>query len=172
MNRRDLLIFGWAALAAGPAFAAYEDDIIAALRQQGYTDISVTTTWLGRIRITAIKNAGQREIVLNPRTGEILRDMWLTGGESASGLPQVKGQTSVATTTQTGPQTGGDDGSDGSSGSSGSGSSGSGSSGSGGSGNGGSDDDSSDDSDDDTDDDKDDDKDDSSDDKDSEGKDD
>lgn len=46
------------------------------LSRQGYREIEVTRTWLGRIRIEAKSATGEREIVVNPRTGEILRDYW------------------------------------------------------------------------------------------------
>ncbi len=52
------------------------------LRSQGFTRLDVHRTWLGRIRIEAYSKTQKREIVLNPRTGEILRDYWRsrTGG--------------------------------------------------------------------------------------------
>lgn len=79
MNRRQVVIFGLAAALSGPAFASgFEDDIVAALRAQGYDQITVEVTFLGRVRITAMRQSNMREIVINPRTGEILRDLWLT----------------------------------------------------------------------------------------------
>jgi hypothetical protein len=44
------------------------------LRSLGYEQISITRTWLGRIRFLAIGPAGRREVVVDPRNGEILRD--------------------------------------------------------------------------------------------------
>ena len=88
MQRRKLL-FGLISVMvplATCAFAAtFADDVIAQLSQQGFTGISTETTWLGRVRILAERTDGQREIVLNPRTGEILRDIWtgVSGGEVA-----------------------------------------------------------------------------------------
>lgn len=78
MKRRQFLLSLASCLAAGlPAVAAsVSDDIVAQLVKQGFTDIKVETTWLGRIRILAQRNGGIREIVVNPRTGEILRDLW------------------------------------------------------------------------------------------------
>lgn len=46
------------------------------LLKQGYSDISTSQTWLGRTRIIAIGDDSRREIIVNPRTGEILRDFW------------------------------------------------------------------------------------------------
>ncbi len=87
MKRRGFLV-GLAAasslaVVAGPAMAAsYAEDVIAQLTKLGFSNISVETTWLGRIKIVATRSDGIREIVLNPRTGEILRDVWrpVSGG--------------------------------------------------------------------------------------------
>ncbi len=53
---------------------ALTDTLVAELRAQGFTKITLTRTWLGRILIIGMDEAGQREIVVNPNTGEILRD--------------------------------------------------------------------------------------------------
>lgn len=90
MKRRSFLV-GLGAVAAlqlalaAAAFAATAaDQIIAQLRDQGFTEIEVEQTWLGRTRIVAERGDASREIILNPGTGEILRDLWLTkGGESS-----------------------------------------------------------------------------------------
>ena len=66
-----------AAMQALPAFAAsYAEDVVGQLAGLGYENITIEATWLGRIRILATRSDGAREIVLNPRTGEILRDVW------------------------------------------------------------------------------------------------
>ena len=66
-----------AGLAAGPvAAASLQDQVVDQLRAQGFTEIRVSRTLLGRIRIAAHGNGYEREIILNPRTGEILRDFW------------------------------------------------------------------------------------------------
>lgn len=82
-------------LMAVPALAqSYEASIIAQLRKQGYVEITQTKTLLGRIKILARQNGGWREIVINPRTGEVLRDVWTVGGKAASpriGDPAGKG---------------------------------------------------------------------------------
>jgi len=63
------------ALCCGTAGAAtYEERVIVQLRAMGYTDITISFTLLGRAQILAIGEQDTREIVLNPRTGEILRD--------------------------------------------------------------------------------------------------
>ena len=44
------------------------------LVEQGYSVQSVERTLLRRIRIRAVRGRDQREVIFNPRTGEILRD--------------------------------------------------------------------------------------------------
>ncbi|MCV2869707.1 hypothetical protein OEW28_13820 [Defluviimonas sp. WL0002] len=78
MQRRQFILAATAAMiAAAPAHASdIVSEITAQLRKQGYTSISVTRTLLGRQRIFARSSEYQREIIVNPRTGEILRDYW------------------------------------------------------------------------------------------------
>ncbi|MGB4827095.1 MAG: hypothetical protein WBP18_07425 [Paracoccaceae bacterium] len=82
MRRRSFLLALTAALAIGPAAYASDlsDDVVRRLKKGGYRIISVDRTFLGRVRIRAAKGNGEREIVLNPVTGEILRDLWVSGG--------------------------------------------------------------------------------------------
>jgi hypothetical protein len=78
MHRRAFLLGIAAGLVlAGPALAArdYVADIVRALKAQGYRDIDVSRTLLGRTRITAKGKRSTREIIVNPATGEILRDL-------------------------------------------------------------------------------------------------
>lgn len=91
MQRRKFLFLASAAIAvpgwavAGPV----EDQIVARLSEQGYTAIKMSRTLLGRRRIVAIGAERRREIIFNPRTGEILRDFWEeigSDGSSRSGL--------------------------------------------------------------------------------------
>ena len=79
MNRRHtfLLSLGLLALLAMPAAAqTAEERVVRQLRAQGFDEIEVTRTMLGRVRILAIEDDTLREIVLNPTTGAILRDYW------------------------------------------------------------------------------------------------
>jgi len=87
MKRRLFLILGVSAIVSGrSAFAqSFADSIVAQLREQGFTRIKVERTLLGRTRIDARGKGGRREIILNPRTGEILRDLWITGSTGNSG---------------------------------------------------------------------------------------
>jgi hypothetical protein len=57
-----------------PAMAEVYDPFVSQLRDQGYGQITVGRTWLGRIVISATREDVAREIVLNARTGEILGD--------------------------------------------------------------------------------------------------
>lgn len=63
------------ALSGGPAQArTVEEQVLTSLVGQGYTIIEHGYTFLGRLRIVAVNGEFQREIVVNPGTGEILRD--------------------------------------------------------------------------------------------------
>ena len=75
MSRRLLLIACAVAVTAAPAFAEnYAQRIERELRNQGFTQMKVHHTWLGRVLIDARSHTQKREIVVNPHTGEILRD--------------------------------------------------------------------------------------------------
>ncbi len=87
MQRRAFVLGLAGVLTAGlPALADNRLDpatqVVAELTRQSYSDIKVYTTWLGRVRILAHRDGGVREIVLNPRTGEILRDLWTASNGS------------------------------------------------------------------------------------------
>lgn len=86
MNRRMFLTFGLSAAICGQsAFAqSFADSVVDQLRRQGFSRISVSRTLLGRTQIVAQGKGGRREIILNPRTGEILRDFWQTNSGSDS----------------------------------------------------------------------------------------
>lgn len=89
MNRRTFLMTASlaAVFAAGPAFADNVGNVRSQLQKQGYNQISVSSTLLGRSRIVARGKRGTREIIMNPRTGEILRDqMTMAGGTSGPSI--------------------------------------------------------------------------------------
>ncbi len=101
MKRRIFLSTCTAFLAlAGQAQASsYADAIVAQLTQQGFADIALETTWLGRVRIVASRSDGVREIILNPNTGEILRDLWTAAeGQVAYSLVDPVGAKTVPET--------------------------------------------------------------------------
>ena len=77
MNLKPLIVILMLAIAPATANAqTAEETIIVQLRAQGFEDLTITRTWLGRIRILALSADLRREIVFNPTTGEILRDYW------------------------------------------------------------------------------------------------
>mgnify|MGYP000644389250 CR=1 FL=1 len=80
-----------ASLAGSAAFAVgVTDEIVRQLQADGYTDIVLEKTWLGRIRIRAISPSGTREIIVNPSTGEILRDLWIVSATGSKASTLIK----------------------------------------------------------------------------------
>ena len=90
MSRRYLgMVMTFWLLTAPMAFAqSYADQIVQQLSAQGFSDITVEITLLGRIRIKGHNGQGLREIIMNPHTGEILRDMWIDANGNAI-LPRL-----------------------------------------------------------------------------------
>lgn len=91
MHRRHLFmtiaaisLMASAALAEGVA-----DQISRQLRDQGFAQITVTQTWLGRTRIVGNSKNGQREIIVNAQTGEILRDLFTGANDSDRSGPII-----------------------------------------------------------------------------------
>ncbi len=93
LNRRFFLLTTAAFVLATPAHADFVTAVQRKLQSQGFTEISVSYTLLGRRRIVAHGKRGTREIILNPKTGEVLRDLWT----SASGVtgPSIIGSDTV-----------------------------------------------------------------------------
>ena len=91
MNRRLFLSLGVCAAVFGQAGFAktFTESVLDQLRNQGFDRISVQRTLLGRTQIIARGNGGRREIILNPRTGEILRDLWITGSDGSDTNDQL-----------------------------------------------------------------------------------
>lgn len=108
MKRREFLsVLAAGVTVAGPALAQdYVESIIAQLREQGFQSITQERTLLGRIRIVARRSDGRREIIVNPRSGEILRDLWTP----VSGRP---GKIDIIDEKASGPSGGADGGNDG-----------------------------------------------------------
>lgn len=78
MIGRRAFVLGLATVLPGVASAQAGDAgrrIVDALRAQGYEVTVTRRTFLGRGLIEAEGPAGEREIIYNPRTGEILRDV-------------------------------------------------------------------------------------------------
>jgi hypothetical protein len=79
MRRRQVLALLAGGMVAGvgqPALAQSVGEQIAdQLRRMGYREISVQRTLLGRVRVTGVRGGRLREVIVNPSTGEILRDL-------------------------------------------------------------------------------------------------
>ena len=90
LNRRQLGIgFVASAVLGGRVNAQdYASDVEARLTQEGFRIDSVERTLLGRVRILATKGSDLREVIINPRTGEVLRDLWVSQHQSESAQPQ------------------------------------------------------------------------------------
>lgn len=86
--RRLILALLLAMLALPVAAGSATDTVVKHLQAQGFQNIEVRRTWLGRVRIKAENERLEREIILNPATGEILRDYWedLEGTPPGSGI--------------------------------------------------------------------------------------
>ncbi len=65
-----------------------EESILTQLRQQGFSEFVVSRTLLGRLHILAFSADYRRELVLNPNTGEILRD-YLTALDGSAVMPII-----------------------------------------------------------------------------------
>lgn len=80
MQRRGIRAgLGLAVAILLPASAHAQDltaQIVEQLTRQGFEVVVQERTMLGRVRIGAERDGGFREIVFNPNTGEILRDLW------------------------------------------------------------------------------------------------
>jgi hypothetical protein len=110
------------AMGTTPVMAdVYAQTIVEQLEAEGFRSISTERTWLGRMRIVAENGDGQREIVINPNNGEVLRDLWLaeggdgssSGGNGTSGMSSVNresgGSGSASSSSASSGGSGGDD---------------------------------------------------------------
>ncbi len=76
-------------LAGGMARAApdYAGQVVRQLADQGYRQIEVRRSLLGKVIVTGSRPGQQREIVIDPRNGELLRDLVRQG----AGAPVTAG---------------------------------------------------------------------------------
>ena len=114
MNRRRFLVStaAFTLVSTTAARADYVEDIVKWLEKHGYSGIEVTRTLLGRVRIVAGKDGGRRELICNPRTGEILRDIWISAdGNTGPPISSSSGGTGRGGTGSSGDE--GDDDDDG-----------------------------------------------------------
>ena len=94
MKRRDILL-GLAmglALALPSSAQGVVDGIVRQLKKQGFKAIIIEETLLGRVQIKAISAKGRREIVVNPNSGEILRDLWIPAPGSTQETAIISGK--------------------------------------------------------------------------------
>ncbi len=90
-QRLNTLVLALAVVLASTGIARADgvtESITRQLRQQGYTEITVTRTFLGRARIVAESPSQDREIIVNPRTSEILRDYTETHAGASEDAPR------------------------------------------------------------------------------------
>ncbi len=92
-GRRDFLrslASAAAVLAVGAVPVLAQDvgaDIARQLRRRGYEEIEISRTLLGRVRVVGRRGNVRREVIVNPNSGEILRDLTTdsrTGAASSS----------------------------------------------------------------------------------------
>ena len=74
MNRRLLAALLMMILSEPALARTVEERLISGLKSQGYVILEDGFTWLGRLRVVAENAQYHREIVVNPETGEVLRD--------------------------------------------------------------------------------------------------
>ena len=112
MRRRDFLSgLLAAAVASGPARAQdFVASVVAQLRKQGFQSIIEERTLLGRVRLSAKRKDGLREIIINPRNGEILRDLWTPSSRTAGDIKIIEDRSGSMGRGGSDDSGGGDDG--------------------------------------------------------------
>ncbi len=66
-----------------------ESQMISQLTDQGFDDLEITRTLLGRVRIIGYSDTYRRELVFNPATGEILRDYLVAISGTSRAAPRL-----------------------------------------------------------------------------------
>jgi hypothetical protein len=88
MKKIALALSIWLGMQGLALAMTIEEQVRSSLTEQGYEIIEEGYTFLGRLRIVAVRGDIRREIVVDPRTGEILRDyaeVWLRPGSGEDG---------------------------------------------------------------------------------------
>lgn len=94
MLKHIFLVLTLAVLPMQVAAQSVAENFVSQLRHQGFDEIGVSRTLLGRTRIVATSSEYSREIVFNPYTGEILRD-FLTRRDGGQVVQQLVAPTGV-----------------------------------------------------------------------------
>lgn len=81
------MVCATAAAAETSSWDRLQSQVTSQLELQGYSKIEVTRTWLGRMYIEAHNGDHERQIVINPLTGELLRDYWYSDTSAQNGNP-------------------------------------------------------------------------------------
>lgn len=84
-----------AAWPVGLQAQSVKDDVIAELAAEGYSEIHVSRTLLGRLRFVAVGDAGTREIVVLPTNGAVLRDHVVLKDEDTESSERTNTATTV-----------------------------------------------------------------------------
>lgn len=110
MNRRVFILASAVFVALGQeAIAApAEEQVARAIAGQGFRITSRKRTFLGRVRFTAVRGNVEREVVVDPSSGEVLRDYSRTETRSV-GKDTSRGNSS-GDSSSGGGETGGESG--------------------------------------------------------------
>lgn len=109
MNKLLLAVAFWVGMLGAGWARTVEQQLLASLQAQGYVILEQGYTILGRLRIVAQNDEIRREIVVNPGTGEILRDYAVMLSKIAGGKPAMASSagSAVAPSSAANPGTGG-----------------------------------------------------------------
>lgn len=71
---KKILVIMLLFLSSTACAATHEEELIMHMQNQGFKLIERETTWLGRVSLEFKSDTHEREIILNPSNGAILRD--------------------------------------------------------------------------------------------------
>ena len=89
MNRLLLAVTLLVAMVTSGLAGTVEQRLLASLQAQGYVVVEQSYTLLGRLRIIAHNGTTRRDILVNPGTGEVLRDISVADHEDPLAPPEV-----------------------------------------------------------------------------------
>ena len=93
MRRFAPIIFGIMFGLSTPSMAqSLEERVVTSLERDGYQRIARTRTLLGRVRIVALRKGHIREVVINPSTSEILRDVEVRSNKVPDLAPKTRAE--------------------------------------------------------------------------------